>query len=182
LSMTVRSISCFTDSMEQSSGEADSHSTSQEIPHLLWNLKVRYRVHNSAPLVPILSQMNPDHTFPPNFPKVHSNTILQRAPRSSKWSLSFGVSDQNFVCIPSQRIYETIWRDSQFQKLILNPNGTESLIGEPSNMYWGTHLSPVKRICESPVTRTKLSIYLFLFPLWVGPCLHLFMPAACVFL
>jgi len=63
--------------MKQSpSLEANSKWASQEIPCLLWNLKVNYHVHKSLPLVPILSQMNPVHTFPLYFPKVHSNIIF----------------------------------------------------------------------------------------------------------
>jgi len=41
--------------------ENGSSSASQEIPCLLPNSKVHYHIHNSLPLVPVLSQINSDH-------------------------------------------------------------------------------------------------------------------------
>jgi hypothetical protein len=61
--LAIDKLTTETNSMEQSPfWEANSHSPS---PCLLWNLKVHYCVHNSLPVVPILSQMHLVHTLFP---------------------------------------------------------------------------------------------------------------------
>jgi len=52
---------------EQNNWEAYNHTDGEEIPCLLWNLKVLYCGHKHPLLVLILSQMHQVHTFPPYF-------------------------------------------------------------------------------------------------------------------
>jgi hypothetical protein len=55
-------MSILTYSMEQSpSWEANRFVASQEIPRILLNPKVHYRIHNCPPPVSVLSQPNPVH-------------------------------------------------------------------------------------------------------------------------
>ena len=71
--------------MEQSpSWEANWFSASQEIPHILWNQVVHYRIHKWPPPDSILSQINPVYSPTSHFLNIHINIILPSTPGSSK--------------------------------------------------------------------------------------------------
>jgi hypothetical protein len=71
----------------------------KNIPRLLRNPKFHHRIHKILPLVSILSQINPTHTFLLYFSKVNSNIILISMLRSFKRSFPFRLSDQNLLFI-----------------------------------------------------------------------------------
>jgi len=85
--------------MQQSpSWEANRFLPSQEIPRILWNPKIQYRIHRCPSPVPILSQLDPVHTPTSHLLKIHLNIILQSStPGYTKWSRSFRFPHQNRV-------------------------------------------------------------------------------------
>ena len=88
----------LTYSMQQSpSWEANWFSGSQEIPRILWNPKVHYRIHMFPPSVPVLSHLHPDHAPTSNILKIRLNIILPSTPGSSKWFISLRFPHQNPV-------------------------------------------------------------------------------------
>ena len=85
-------INIITYSMEQSpSWEANRFAASQEIPLILWNPKVHYRIHKCPPSVPILSQLNLVHTATSHFLEIPLNIILPSTSGSPHRSLLINI-------------------------------------------------------------------------------------------
>jgi hypothetical protein len=55
--------------------EAASCAAAEELPNILLNPKVHYRVHKIPLLVSILSHIKPNHTAPSYLSKIHFNII-----------------------------------------------------------------------------------------------------------
>jgi hypothetical protein len=83
------------------SWETNGHSANQEMPRLLWNPQVHYRVHKSLPKVPILSQMDSLHSFVTYFFKINFNIILPftyRYPKLYEYDMCKENNFTSFMC------------------------------------------------------------------------------------
>ena len=71
------------------STDANSFPSGQETPCVSWNQTAYCNRHNSPLMVHNASHINPVHTLPPHFLKIHINVILSSTTWSSKCPASF---------------------------------------------------------------------------------------------
>jgi hypothetical protein len=122
--------------MQQSlSWEANRFSTSQEIPRILWNPEVHYRIHKCPPTAPILNQLGPVHTPTSYFPKIHLNIILPSTPGSPTQSLSLRFPHQNPLYASPLPHTRYMFRPSHSSRFY-----------HPKNIGWGVHIVKLWRL------------------------------------
>ena len=91
----------LTHSMVRSpSWEANWFAASQEIPRILWNPKVHYRIHKGPPPVPILDQPSLGHIPTSHLLEIHPNIIHPSTPKFPQWSLSLRFLHQDPIRPP----------------------------------------------------------------------------------
>jgi len=111
------------------SWEANRFSAGQEIPRILCNPKVHYRIYKCPPPVPILSQLNPVHTPTSYFLKIHLNINLPSTSGSAKWCIYFSFPHQNPVYA------------SPLPHMRYMPSPSHySLFYHPNNIGWGVQI------------------------------------------
>jgi hypothetical protein len=86
--------------------------------------------------------MNPVHTIPPCFPKIHSNIIFPSMPRSSVWSLPFRFSAEILIRIshPSYACY---------MPHLCHPPWLDN----PNNILWSIRVMKSKYSLQHPVLK-----------------------------
>jgi hypothetical protein len=129
------------------SWETNRFSASQEIPRILWNLKVHCRFHKCLPPVSILSQLDPVHKLTSHFMKIHPNIILPSTPVNPKWSL--------LLRFPTRNLYTPLLytiRATCPAHLILLDFITRTIFGE----QYRSLISSLCSFLHSPITSSLL--------------------------
>ena len=133
--------------VQSPSWEAKWFAASQEIPRILWNPKVHYRIHKLPPPVPILGWPNPVHIPTTHLLEIHPNIIHPSTPRSPQWSLPLRFPHQDPIrppLLPHTSHMPSPSHSSRFY--------------HPHNIGWGdrSFSSSLCSLLHSPVTSSLL--------------------------
>jgi hypothetical protein len=114
--------------------------------HIIWKQKFHCCIHNSLPLFPILSHINPVHT-PILFLEDPFNSTLQSMPRSPKSHPSLRFPHQNPACTLPHACHMP--HTSHF-----------SWFDHPNNTWWVAHIMKLLlcSLLHSPVTSSYLGL------------------------
>jgi hypothetical protein len=85
---------------KSSSSEGNRFSANQVIPRILLNPKDYYRIHECAPPVPILSQLDSVHSLISYFLNIHLNIIIPPTPGSPKCLFPSDFSNKTLYVSP----------------------------------------------------------------------------------
>jgi hypothetical protein len=141
--------------------------------------------------VPILSQMNPVHTTPSYFSKIHLNIIFPPTSRYFYWSRSFWLSHQNPICISLRPMHATCPAHiTRLDSIILVILGEDTSWLSPQTRVRGQAVTLLISTQEITGSNLGQSAYYSYYPLSLcanaGICLNLghsrFLPHAFQFL
>ena len=132
--------------VQSPSWEAKWFAASQEIPCILWNPKVHYRIHKRPPHVPILGQPNPVHIPTSHLLEIHPN-IHPYTHRSPQWSISLRFPHQDPIRPLSSPIRATCPAH-----LVLLDFITRTILGEEYTSF----SSSLCNLLHSPITSSLL--------------------------
>jgi len=140
--MFIAFTELLTHSTEQTlSWEANLFTASQEIPFIVSNPKVHYRIHKCPPPVPILRQLDPVHTLYIPLPE---ETFFILSPH-----LGLGLPSGLFTAVFSTKaLYTPLFTHTQCYMLCLSHS---SRFYKPNNVWWGIQIIKLLVMYFSPL-------------------------------
>jgi len=138
--MVVHYRNLLTQSMEQVPSWKDNQlSASQEIPRILWNPKVHYRIHKCSPPVPLLTQNDPVH-----------------APHPTSWRSILILSSHLRLGLPSGLFpsvfpTKTVHASSLHHTCYMPRRSHSSRFDHPNNIWWRVQIIKLLIMYFSPL-------------------------------